>query len=1070
MFIRSNDLVLASEECREALISSIKPLRLSTCQRALILLDHRLSSCLGRSGSQASLFLLASSIVEHAKAPLGRDRFKSLQHFVLQLVGVKKCAVTVLKSESRAGMSRFLGQLLNEHDEQDKALVAEQSTFWLQSILQHGLVGDKAATALLWIRYMSSSQMWKFVDFLSSGHVPADASLAKDIVALLLSQLPDALQNLEDAHGVNQLVKLQSVLPDSSALEPIISLALRSQLPPVYPSGLTQEDAPSITAALAFTRSRNRQRRSRSTGVVDISQFLSAASWTSHTRQIVVDVIYLQPTVRPQVLAWIQKSEKNVSADHLAGILLALVDSSSAPEELVGDGNQFLLSACAKLLEAVKSRSHWQTQRSSAACICQIIRDLPSVRAEVLSLVSKDFRSFKRVALTAPILDITVAVQRYCGVAAEGTVETVLDHSWTWAVDAFSQEEVSIDSYQMLEAISVLITGASNIKAHLVEPVIAVALQNHLSNQRIIDFVHKLVRMVSLKPATVNKQLQTMVQHPKLYEVCGSSVSHPQARSSIISLLHTVFHSHPNNTCQPSHIAPLITLYGGTLSAFDRTLLSILRLYETTRKVSVASFLKARGSAGDTQALNAIQLLDPNTMFRTCVSYPQWRKLDGHADESSLPVIDDTLYDPIYVLLLFAQLLAESTSSSALVWVQMFRTNIVSLILRALSSDDGPIRALALSQLAGLRKAMQDSDMVEQPHVLHILNLLKDQYRPSPLPSSSTSEDHPDRLPTYTTLHLSHSLRGIFYPSQFTYPLTARYLLQRPELDTTDVPMLYGTLYSADDQWKRDRAWMVRFLADGMVGKREWKVLRRRHTWDLVASVVQGTGEKAVRQAALKLLANITSMPFTITQLVLKSSLVVWIETQLESLRPGEDIAWLKILENILVLADTGKLDAATNGEWRVAIGRCLAVILGQQSMPIETLFRALQILLRLSNLNPHSTQHPSLISAAFTHLISTEPSLTSGQITLPPTPPTLPPHSGQDLFRPPSEEHSTWWYGQCVEALWRVSMGLGLKDTSEHWESLTRKVLVWRAYAAAETTPLGEWVRKETVRSLACA
>lgn len=136
--------------------------------------------------------------------------------------------------------------------------------------------------------------------------------------------------------------------------------------------------------------------------------------------------------------------------------------------------------------------------------------------------------------------------------------------------------------------------------------------------------------------------------------------------------------------------------------------------------------------------------------------------------------------------------------------------------------------------------------MVEKPHVLHILNLLKDQYRHSP------SQLTPDRLPTYTTLHLSHSLRGVFYPSQFTYPMSARYLLQRPELDVSDVPMLYATLYSADDQWKRDRAWMVRFLGDGMVGKAEWKVLRRRHTWDLVASQFQATADRAFRQGALK--------------------------------------------------------------------------------------------------------------------------------------------------------------------------------------------------------------------------
>lgn len=123
--------------------------------------------------------------------------------------------------------------------------------------------------------------------------------------------------------------------------------------------------------------------------------------------------------------------------------------------------------------------------------------------------------------------------------------------------------------------------------------------------------------------------------------------------------------------------------------------------------------------------------------------------------------------------------------------------------------------------------------MQERAHVLHILDLLKDTY------GSSSAEEHPQRLPAHATLHLAHALRGVFYPAASTYPLTARFLLQRPEFDAGDVPLLYSTLYSADEGWRRERAWMVRFLADGMVGRREWRVLKRRHTWDLVASIFQ---------------------------------------------------------------------------------------------------------------------------------------------------------------------------------------------------------------------------------------
>ena len=126
------------------------------------------------------------------------------------------------------------------------------------------------------------------------------------------------------------------------------------------------------------------------------------------------------------------------------------------------------------------------------------------------------------------------------------------------------------------------------------------------------------------------------------------------------------------------------------------------------------------------------------------------------------------------------------------------------------------------------------------------MSLLKD------LPPSAPSDEAP-RLPAYTTLLLAHAFRGIFYPSNLIYPLTARFLLQRPTLDASDVPMLYGMLYSASDDWKKERAWIVRFLSDGIVGNEEWRILKRRHTWDLLASLFQSEErDRTLRRGVLE--------------------------------------------------------------------------------------------------------------------------------------------------------------------------------------------------------------------------
>jgi len=134
----------------------------------------------------------------------------------------------------------------------------------------------------------------------------------------------------------------------------------------------------------------------------------------------------------------------------------------------------------------------------------------------------------------------------------------------------------------------------------------------------------------------------------------------------------------------------------------------------------------------------------------------------------------------------------------------------------------------------GLNIYDQTADMQEKPHILYVLTQLKDAI-PSP------SYNPVPRLTSYASLVLLHAIRGVFYPSSFIYPLTARFLLQRSELDTNDIPMLYNMLYSSSDDWKKERGWIIRFLTDGMMSNEDWRVFKRRHTWDLLSSIFQSS-------------------------------------------------------------------------------------------------------------------------------------------------------------------------------------------------------------------------------------
>lgn len=109
------------------------------------------------------------------------------------------------------------------------------------------------------------------------------------------------------------------------------------------------------------------------------------------------------------------------------------------------------------------------------------------------------------------------------------------------------------------------------------------------------------------------------------------------------------------------------------------------------------------------------------------------------------------------------------------------------------------------------------------------------------------------RLSTIHALLLAHALRCIFYPSNTMYPLIMQFLLQRPEIDTKDVPMLFASLYSTSDEWRQERWWIIRFIADGMAQSQDWSILTRRHVWDLLATMFQnGPTDKTLRRGILE--------------------------------------------------------------------------------------------------------------------------------------------------------------------------------------------------------------------------
>ena len=116
-------------------------------------------------------------------------------------------------------------------------------------------------------------------------------------------------------------------------------------------------------------------------------------------------------------------------------------------------------------------------------------------------------------------------------------------------------------------------------------------------------------------------------------------------------------------------------------------------------------------------ALEALQSLDPVLVLRTCLNFPTWRIVDDEEDSSDLSdpaqgqaqQVQEELYDPVFLMLLFGQMLADQAPSSAVGWIELFRINVISLFVRALSAKEGRMRSLALGVVVGVYRHLEVS-------------------------------------------------------------------------------------------------------------------------------------------------------------------------------------------------------------------------------------------------------------------------------------------------------------------------------------------------------------------------
>ncbi|KAG6849538.1 hypothetical protein H0H93_007626 [Arthromyces matolae] len=1058
---------------------------LTDAKRAICHISHKLAR--EPTEDTVGLFLLLTRILNKASTALQPPDVTSLKETVFARSNVLGSYLISgsLPDTVREALHHFVHTTLDPANASDRALVTGPSSYW-QEILMSGTVDNPTQIALAspWVSYLDMARLFTLFDSFASTTLTIGTAIV-DVVLAAVKRAASSESGFEKElmQRLPQLLTLYTSNP-SHLLEELIAIAIQGSLPVSHDGELHEKtlDELKLGSVLRQADSRWLRRLDHLPPKILGQAILNQKSWTSATLTICSSLLYSGHLSRNTFMTWLSTENSNSrTPEHLITVTHAFLDVAASTGDQINEDGAWK-TVFTRILDWISDDELSEPIRSRGAhCVSLMMESMPpSVIKEFLAVLIQSVERLPVNSINPHLVLIGLHLHAHHRELAEEFIGKLVNHGIHWATRHFAKG-VDTSCDMVIRNLTSLAHFASGLKSHLVETVLGAVIQNSLSQVVALEFVTALLPLVHLKPVVVNRHLQSILQHPSFYKYSGNlSPGNSSIRDAIVRLLYTLFHLHPSNTCQATHVEPLIRIYRGSLSKADGFILSIFRLFEKERKASISSLLcrwSPTPNLLSSSSLEALSGLDATIVLRTCLNFPMWRKIDDLTTENA-SMHDGQLYDPVFLMLAFAQMLAENPPQSAFAWVELFRTNIASLIIRALSSKDAAIRDVALCQLAGLWQYLENADLQERPHILHILTVLKDVIPPP-------SDDPPPRLPSYTTLLLSHALRGIFYPSNFIYPITARFLLQRPELDTHDVPMLYSMLYSSSDDCKKERGWIVRFLSDGMTSTDDWKVLKRRHTWDLLASLFQSCDGDRTFQASIlevcdaldqcrqelltsrQVLANITCNVQAATSLVLKCGLLSWIEIQVVTASHGlNGVEWAKILDNITAIVDPGKLEAATAGEWRVAICRCLAALLDDfKSSNSATAFPlVVQTALRL-------TQIPGVPSINMTTLIDRLIkclSVLETSIVLPQIPLDLPRsktnsnclHRSNSIHEGSNCEPLQSW-GMCVEGLWRILMAL--EDKSESWDIVTSRILVWRAITGI-VDGVPEWARRQVV------
>ncbi|KAM0791109.1 hypothetical protein ACM66B_004398 [Microbotryomycetes sp. NB124-2] len=595
-----------------------------------------------------------------------------------------------------------------------------------------------------------------------------------------------------------------------------------------------------------------------------------------------VALVYRSAETRSVFVDWIGREENRASSVVLGlrSVLLALTKVGRAHGEL-----HVPVRVVTSLLEASLAQDA-SMEEAAANTVIEIITTSAKLSAEISSSVKtllqqrvetleRDEYSAFHLALSTALVRIDDGFKDLAQAFANGCLEGLTRRL---AEDpTLSKATLNL----VRELARVAETGRIEFKGHLLDTLVTAAIQFKLDVLDIVAMTTRVVRAHSWKDNEITRHVNAVIAKSNFAQPETSSVEATRLQQATIELVLALSKASLRSAASNRVVEKLVPLYGGTLTSLDKQMLDVFRGVELVGGQSVALVLRAWSASrdgvalSDTNGVSCLTGLSPVSLRRSCVAICASSKTPRSTDH------DDSTYDPDF-LLPFVCSIVMNDELKVHDWVALLESGALSLPVAALASSREASRLVARATLGrAISKLESLQELKERDEMMLVLTQTRMcLYSPVGEP-----------IPAIIALFLSEAMATIGRPSSPRYPLFVRFLLQRPVLDQKDVPMLYQMFYSTSEQPLQDRVWILRMVEMGLCRSQDWKVLRRRQVFELLASLFEtakashgGFRAKAqnelVRQMVLKVLVRASLIPQAAREMLSRNGILSWIASQ----------------------------------------------------------------------------------------------------------------------------------------------------------------------------------------------